>query len=194
LARLRGAAITARAARRNAGGRRAAQRWTRAGGCGHLRDMTSDIDRAGLTPEYWRNTPLDKMSRLEWEALCDGCGRCCLLKLEDEDSGGVAYTDVHCRLFDPDTCRCGNYAHRKRLVPGCVQLTPENLEASAAWMPETCAYRRLHEGRDLPDWHPLITGDPDSPQKAGMSMHNRSVPEWEVDEDDLEDHIIEGML
>jgi uncharacterized cysteine cluster protein YcgN (CxxCxxCC family) len=156
--------------------------------------MTSDIDRKGLAPEYWLKTPLSAMSRLEWEALCDGCGRCCLLKLEDEDTGAVAYTDVHCRLFDPDTCRCGNYAHRKRLVVGCVQLTPETIDDSAPWMPETCAYRRLHEGRDLPDWHPLVTGDPDSPRKAGMSMRNASVPEWEVDEDDLEDHIIEGML
>lgn len=156
--------------------------------------MTSDIDRKGLAPEYWRTTPLSDMTRLEWEALCDGCGRCCLLKLEDEDTGQVAYTDVHCRLFDPDTCRCGNYAHRKRLVPGCVQLTPETIDASAPWMPETCAYRRLHEGRDLPDWHPLVTGDPGSPRKAGVAMHKSSVPEWEVDEDDLEDHIIEGML
>lgn len=156
--------------------------------------MTSDIDRKGLAPEYWRKTPLSSMSRLEWEALCDGCGRCCLLKLEDEDTGQVAYTDVHCRLFDPGTCRCGNYAHRKRLVAGCVQLTPETIDESAPWMPETCAYRRLHEGRDLPDWHPLMTGDADSPRKAGMAMHNASVPEWEVDEDDLEDHIIEGML
>jgi hypothetical protein len=79
-------------------------------------------------------------------------------------------------------------------VPGCVQLTPETIESAVPWMPETCAYRRLHQGDDLPEWHPLVTGDPDSPRKAGMSMHGRSVPEWEVDEDDLEDHIIEGML
>ncbi|MEM6441305.1 MAG: YcgN family cysteine cluster protein, partial [Pseudomonadota bacterium] len=96
--------------------------------------------------EFWE-LPLDALTRAEWEALCDGCGRCCLLKLEDEETGELAYTDVHCRLYDPETCRCGNYALRKQLVPGCIVLTPESLEDAAEWLPPTCAYRRLHEGR-----------------------------------------------
>ncbi|MGG7566615.1 YcgN family cysteine cluster protein [Rhodovulum sp. DZ06] len=154
----------------------------------------TDIDRTGLSPGYWRRKSLDDMNRAEWEALCDGCGRCCLLKLEDEDTEEVMYTSVHCRLYDPDTCRCGNYAHRKRLVPGCVQLTPDTIEASAPWMPESCAYRRLFEGRELPEWHPLVTGDPESPRKSGAAMTTGLTPEWEVDDDDLEDFVVKGVL
>ena len=154
----------------------------------------TEIDRDGLSARYWERKPLDAMTRAEWEALCDGCGRCCLLKLEDEEDGSVHYTSVHCRLYDPDTCRCGNYAHRKRLVPGCVQLTPDTLESSAEWMPETCAYRRLHEGRALPDWHPLLTGDPASPDAAGAAMRAGLTPEWEVAEEDLEDYVMKGIL
>ena len=151
------------------------------------------IDRSGLAPGYWRRKPLAALDAREWEALCDGCGKCCLLKLEDEDTGEVAYTDVHCRLFDPETCRCGQYALRRRLVPGCVALTPANLAENAAWMPRSCAYRRLHEGRDLPAWHPLLTGDEGSVAAAGMSARGMSAPEFEVDEDDLPDRVIEGV-
>ena len=93
--------------------------------------------------DFWRDTPLEEMTDAQWESLCDGCGRCCLLKLEDEDDGAVSYTDVHCRLFDPDTCRCGNYAIRKQLVPGCVVLTPQTIREIKDWMPATCAYRLL---------------------------------------------------
>ena len=152
-----------------------------------------------LRPGFWRDTPLDRMNRAEWEALCDRCGRCCLIKLEDEDSAEIAWTNVHCRLYDPTTCACGNYALRRTLVPGCVKLTAETLPDAAPWMPVTCAYRLLHEGADLPDWHPLVTGDPDSTRRAGMTadgIHRpgRLIPEWEVDEDDLQDHVIEGTL
>jgi len=151
-----------------------------------------------LRPEFW-TLPLDALDRAEWEALCDGCGRCCLLKLEDEDTGELAYTDVHCRLYDPETCRCGNYSLRKQLVPGCIVLSPEALEDAAEWLPHTCAYRRLWEGRGLPEWHPLITGDRDSVRRAGVSADGlnfpgRLHPEYEVDEDDLPDHAVEGML
>jgi uncharacterized cysteine cluster protein YcgN (CxxCxxCC family) len=144
-------------------------------------------------PAFWRRKTLAEMSRAEWESLCDGCGRCCLLKLEDEDDGDVAYTSVACRLFDPETCRCGSYALRAALVPGCVVLTPQTLPDAARWMPETCAYRLLHEGRDLPDWHPLVTGDPGSTEAAGMSVRGWTTPEWEVQDEDLEDHILPGF-
>lgn len=144
--------------------------------------------------DFWRTTPLDEMTEPQWESLCDGCGRCCLLKLEDEDTGEISYTDVHCRLYDPATCRCGNYAMRKQLVSGCILLTPETLAEIKDWMPSTCAYRLLAEGRPLPDWHPLVTGDPASVARAGIAMRDMTVPEYEVDEDDLPDHAIEGMI
>ncbi|TYO89665.1 YcgN family cysteine cluster protein [Oceanicella actignis] len=142
---------------------------------------------------FWRTTPLARMTRAQWESLCDGCGRCCLLKLEDEDDGTVAYANVHCRLFDPETRRCGAYARRKALVSGCVILSPQTIDEIKDWMPATCAYRLLAEGKPLFDWHPLISGDPDSVRRAGVAVQG-SVPEYEVDEDDLPDHLIEGML
>lgn len=143
-------------------------------------------------PRFWERVPLDEMTPAEWEALCDGCGRCCAIKLEDAESGAVHYTDVACRLFDPETCRCGNYAHRAQLVPGCVVLTPRRLPRVASWLPRSCAYRLLHEGRPLHDWHPLVSGDPASVHRAGISLRGRVVPEYEVFEDELEDHIVDG--
>ncbi len=152
------------------------------------------IDLDGLRPEFWRRFPLDRLTGPEWEALCDGCAKCCLIKLEDEDTGEIAYTDIACRLLDRDTCRCGNYPLRRRLVPGCVTLTPANLAETAAWMPRTCAYRLLHEGRDLADWHPLISGDPGTVHATGVSLRGRMVPEYEVDDDDWSDHVLGEAL
>lgn len=145
-------------------------------------------------PQFWEHVPLAEMTRPEWEALCDGCALCCLIKLEDEDTGDVAYTDIACRLLDCATCRCGNYPLRSQLVEGCLVLTPESLPAIAPWLPATCAYRRLHEGDGLPDWHPLLTGDPASTHAARVSRKSAMVPEYEVAEDDYEDHIIEGIV
>lgn len=139
---------------------------------------------------FWRAKRLDQMTEAEWESLCDGCGRCCLLKLEDEEDGRVSYTRIACRLFDDQKCRCTAYALRAALVPQCVRLTPETVAEAAPWMPETCAYRRLAEGRPLPDWHPLVTGDPESVHAAGVSVRGWTVPEWEVHEEDYEDHVI----
>lgn len=140
---------------------------------------------------FWETVPLAKMSEEEWEALCDGCGKCCLNKIEDADTGEVYLTRVACRLLDDQSCQCGQYEIRKNLVPECIRLSPENIDSHAYWMPTTCAYRLLWKGRPLPDWHPLLTGDPESVHAAGVSVRGRTVPEFEVDEDDWEDHIIE---
>ncbi|MEL6584648.1 MAG: YcgN family cysteine cluster protein [Pseudomonadota bacterium] len=145
-----------------------------------------------MRPRFWEK-PYNSLTHQEWEALCDGCGKCCLLKLEDEDSGQVHYTDVSCRLLDPETCQCGNYPMRKQFVPDCVVLTPKTLPEIANWMPSTCAYRRTYDGKTLPDWHPLLTGRAESVAEAGHSVQNRVIPEYEVDEDDLVDHIIDDL-
>jgi uncharacterized cysteine cluster protein YcgN (CxxCxxCC family) len=144
-----------------------------------------------VSGRFWETKPLAALSPAEWESLCDGCGRCCVVKLEDEDTGKVHYTDVACRLFDSHTCRCGSYALRAKLVKGCVVLTPKSLPEVAHWLPRTCAYRLLHEGRPLADWHPLVSGDPESVHAAGISLRGKVVPEYEVAEDELEDHIVD---
>ena len=147
-----------------------------------------------LRDRFWERFPLSNLTPQEWEALCDGCGKCCLNKLEDEDTGEVFFTRVACRLFDDSTCRCGNYAHRKRHVPECVVLTPQTLASVSYWMPSSCAYRRLNEGRGLAPWHPLVSGDPESVHVAGLSVRGRTLSETQVPEDDWEDHIIDEEI
>lgn len=154
--------------------------------------MTRDPIRRGVgRPRFWERYPLAELSNAEWEALCDGCGKCCLNKLEDEDTGEIALTRVACRLFDDDSCRCGQYDIRLQFVPECVVLTPAKLEEIAYWLPLTCAYRLLHEGRPLYPWHPLLSGDPETVHAAGVSARGITVPEFEIPEEDWEDHIIE---
>lgn len=150
-----------------------------------------DASSATLRPEFWRRFPLAALTRAEWEALCDGCAKCCLIKLEDEDTGEVAYTNIACRLLDRTTCRCGNYPLRQRLVPGCVVLDRTNVERVLDWMPESCAYRAVREGRDLQPWHPLLSGDPESVHAAGVSLRGRMVAEYDVDEEDWPDFVLE---
>ncbi|KUJ73396.1 hypothetical protein AVO45_15035 [Ruegeria marisrubri] len=149
------------------------------------------IDRAGLAPRFWERKPLSKLTEQEWEALCDGCGKCCLNKLEDEDTGVVELTCVACRLLDDETCRCTQYEIRHQFVPECIVLKPDNLDTHAYWMPQTCAYRLLWEGKPLFDWHPLISGTPDSVHEAGVSARGRTVSEFETPEEEWEDYIIE---
>jgi len=142
-----------------------------------------------LEPGFWQQKTLASMNTEEWEALCDGCGKCCLHKLEDEDNGEVYYTEVACRLLDARTARCTDYSRRQQRVPDCLILTPEQVP-QCHWLPSTCAYRRLSEGQPLPDWHPLLTGDSHSVHAAGHSVIGRVISEQTVSEEDLEDHIV----
>lgn len=144
---------------------------------------------ATLRPRFWERHALHELNAAEWEALCDGCGRCCLHKLEYEDTQEIVYTDVACRLLDLGTARCSDYPGRHRHVPDCVRLTPDNL-AGINWLPASCAYRRLHEGRGLARWHPLLSGNAATVRAAGISVIGRVLPETVVDEDDLEEHVI----
>ncbi|KAF0227818.1 MAG: hypothetical protein FD175_2524 [Beijerinckiaceae bacterium] len=121
---------------------------------------------------FWKSKSLAEMNAAEWESLCDGCGRCCLIKMEDEDTGRYYFTDVACKLFDGDTCRCTDYPNRDAQVPDCVRLTPEN-SGALGWMPPSCAYRLLAEGKDLPEWHPLISRTPATVEIAGASVRGR---------------------
>ena len=145
-----------------------------------------------MSKRFWRTTALKDMTPAQWESLCDGCGLCCLVKLEDEDDGSLHYTRIACRLLDCESCRCGNYPLRATLVQGCVVLTPEKLPEVAPWLPPSCAYRRLHEGKGLAHWHPLVSGDADGPRKAGFSVSGWAIPEYDVDEEDWPDHVLEG--
>ena len=156
--------------------------------------MSDGIVRGGLRPRYWETVPMDRMNRAEWEALCDGCGKCCLNKLEDEDSGEVDLTRLACRLLDDESCLCSQYPIRHQFVPECIILTPKTLRDNLYWLPQTCAYRLVVEGRPLYPWHPLISGDPETVHKAGVSVRGLTIPEFEVGEDDWEDHIIEEPL
>lgn len=141
--------------------------------------------------QFWETKPLDQLSVIEWEQLCDGCARCCLHKLEDEESGELYITSIVCRYLDLDQCRCSVYAERTTKVPTCVQLTPDNLTA-LPWMPKSCSYRMLVEGEGLPSWHPLICGDPEQIHDAGVSVRSFAISEAELDDlDELEAFIIE---
>lgn len=156
--------------------------------------MSDPIDRTDLPHRFWERKPIDRLNDAEWEALCDGCGKCCMNKLEDEDSGDVVLTNVACRLFDDTTCRCAQYPIRHQFVPDCIVLKPGNIKDNLYWMPETCAYRLVFEGRPLFDWHPLISGTPDTVHLASVSMQSATVPEFEIPEDDWEDYVIEEPL
>jgi len=142
-----------------------------------------------MQKEFWKHKRLDEMDADEWEALCDGCAQCCLVKLQDEDSDEIGVTNVACRLLDCDQCRCSDYSHRHDQVAACAPFTPHEV-AAFHWLPPTCAYRLLAEGKPLAAWHPLVSGDAASVHAAGISVRNKVVSETTVPEQDFEDYIV----
>ena len=150
--------------------------------------MTSKKGKSGAETPFWEK-PLFDLTRAQWEKLCDGCGRCCLVKLEDEDTGAIHHTSIACKLLDQESCRCGDYKNRREHVPDCIRLTLAKLQ-TIQWLPPTCAYVLRNEGKPLPPWHPLISGDPDSVHDAGVSVRDKvEASEEEVDDDDTPDFI-----
>lgn len=142
-------------------------------------------------PPFWKKKTLQEMTAEEWESLCDGCARCCLYKIEDQDDQ-VYYTNVVCRLLDISTCQCTSYPTRHKEMPSCIQLDPQNV-TELSWLPSTCAYRLRAEGKELFWWHPLVSGDPQTVRLAGISVQGYAIPELEVDMQELDDYVIEDL-
>jgi uncharacterized cysteine cluster protein YcgN (CxxCxxCC family) len=138
---------------------------------------------------FWQDKPLKQLSDDEWELLCDRCGLCCVFKVEDDETGEVFLTNIACPLLNTETCLCSDYENRQKTVPDCAKLTPGTIARLAVMLPQSCAYRRLLEGRNLPDWHPLVTGDPESQRTAGMTARNHLIRAEEAGE--ITDHIID---
>lgn len=145
-----------------------------------------------MTSDFWRTKTLEELTLDEWEALCDRCGKCCLHKIEDEDSGQVYFTDVACRLLNLATCQCLDYEHRTQEVPDCLSLTPDQVSV-LYWLPESCAYRRVAEGRGLAWWHPLVSGNPSTVKHAGIAVCSRVIPEADANLAMLEDRIVDWL-
>jgi uncharacterized cysteine cluster protein YcgN (CxxCxxCC family) len=152
------------------------------------------VDPARVADEalpFWKRKTLAQMTKREWESLCDGCGKCCVNKLEYEDTGEVVQTDTCCRLLDTHSCQCSDYKNRKKIVPDCIQLTPD-VVAGMDWLPRTCAYRLVLQGRDLFWWHKLVSGDPETVHEAGVSARDKVISELEAGE--LIDHVLDDWL
>ena len=139
---------------------------------------------------FWKKKSLHEMTHEEWESLCDGCGLCCLLKFQDDDVDDALYTNISCRLLNDETCRCANYKQRHKLVPDCAQLTPDNIPE---WMPNSCAYKLLKHGEDLPEWHPLISGDPNSVHEAGVSVQGKVISEVFISLEEMEAQVAKSI-
>ncbi|MFZ1388736.1 MAG: YcgN family cysteine cluster protein [Thiolinea sp.] len=154
--------------------------------------MNKPDDNTAEQP-WWKQKELTEFTNDEWESLCDHCAKCCLNKMEDEDDGTVYYTDIACNLLDGKTCRCSNYQERQILMPDCVRLTPQNLEG-LYWMPPSCAYRLVYEGKDLPSWHHLVSGSKETIHAEGESIIGKFVFSKDIDEDEWEDRIVDWPL
>jgi uncharacterized protein len=153
--------------------------------------VTAAVKAMEAAAPFWKTKALEEMTLDEWESLCDGCARCCLVKLEDEETGDVHYTDVGCTLLDAAGCRCRDYPNRQAKVPDCVRLTPDAVRR-LSWLPQTCAYRLLAEGRDLYWWHPLVSGDPETVHAAGIAVRDRVAgPEEDFTVKELINRIVE---
>jgi uncharacterized protein len=151
-------------------------------------------DKGSEETPFWRRKSLEEMTDSEWESLCDGCARCCLNKLEEEGTDRTFYTNVGCRLLDSKVCRCRDYSHRLKQVDDCVRLTPESLK-TITWLPPSCAYVLVAEGKDLYWWHPLVSGDPETVHTAGVSVRSHILAsEKDVPDEDLEEHIVSWPL
>jgi hypothetical protein len=142
--------------------------------------------------DWWHDKPLAELNETEWEALCDGCAKCCLHKLEDEDSGEVFYTKVRCRYLDEQTCRCTDYANRFVLAPHCIQLRAGDAR-TLDWLPSTCAYRLRANGQPLPQWHPLVSGDANTVHRAGISIRGRAISDEYVHPDGFDEHVVQWV-
>jgi uncharacterized protein len=139
---------------------------------------------------FWKTKTLEQLDDREWESLCDGCGRCCLNKLEDWETGEIAWTRIHCTLLDGQSCRCRDYENRQKTVPDCIRLTVEEVRA-ISWLPPTCGYRLVRDGLDLYWWHPLVSGSPDTVHEAGISVRGRTVSEDGIELEDYEDYLVD---
>lgn len=139
--------------------------------------------------QFWQTKSLEQMNAEEWEALCDGCAKCCLVKLQDEDNDDIFYTNVSCELLDTDSCRCRDYAGRHNVVDDCIKLDKDNIHR-LSWLPSTCSYRLIAAGKSLPEWHHLISGSRQTLHSYGASLRGRVISELNVNDDDIEDHII----
>jgi uncharacterized cysteine cluster protein YcgN (CxxCxxCC family) len=152
--------------------------------------LTDNMPEPAASPEpFWKTKSLDEMTVKEWEALCDGCGQCCLIKLEDDDTGEIAVTRLSCKLLDLGSCRCSDYDNRQKHVPDCVKLTPGDLKR-LRWLPETCAYRLIDEGADLRWWHYLVSGSRETVHEAGVSVRGAAISERKVPQDRFPAHIV----
>lgn len=143
-----------------------------------------------LRNKFWQSIPLDKMTKAEWEALCDGCGKCCLIKLEDKDTDKVYYTNLSCHLLNPTSCQCRSYGNRHSLVPMCLSMSYETLKKIVTWLPKSCTYKLLYEGDVIPHWHHLISNDKDSVHSSGNSVREKIIPQDEVPEEFWEEYVI----
>ena len=153
--------------------------------------MKNRLQKEGIQQEFWKNKQMSEMSKAEWEALCDGCGKCCLNKLENDETGEVHYTKIACRLLNNESCKCSQYTIRHQFVPECIVLTPKNISEHAYWLPKTCAYYLVWKGKELYNWHPLISGTSKSVHEANVSVQNKTIAEFEVNEDEWEDQLWE---